>query len=70
MRINPEQIYQWVFVDACTKCTDNAGNAYVARARRSIRNRIGIEHRPAIVARRGRFGDWKGVRAAVSLPLT
>jgi len=70
MRISAEQIYQWVFADARSggslyrglrrahRCRRRQGR--LARARRGIVDRIGIEQRPAIVARRARFGDWEG----------
>jgi IS30 family transposase len=70
MRVSAEQIYQWVFSDA-----RGGGELYrhlrrahrrrrqqarLARARRSLPGRVGIEQRPALVAQRARFGDWEG----------
>lgn len=70
MRISAEQIYQWVFSDA-----RNGGHLYrhlrrghrrrrrqarLVQARRALPGRVGIEHRPALVAKRSRFGDWEG----------
>ncbi len=70
MRISAEQIYQWVFADARRGATLYRGlrrahrrrrrQSRLGRAKRGIRDRIGIEQRPAIVARGARFGDWEG----------
>ncbi len=70
MRISPEQIYQWIFVDAraggdlytslrrCHKRRRRQGR--LARAKRGIIGRVSIDCRPAQVADRSRFGDWEG----------
>jgi len=69
MRISPECIYQWVFRDA-----REGGLLYrelrrrhrrrrprtAARKRGLIRNRVGIEHRPAGASNRSRYGHWEG----------
>jgi len=70
MRVSAEQIYQWVFSDA-----RSGGELYrhlrrghrrrrrqarLVQARRALPGRVGIEHRPALVAKRSRFGDWEG----------
>lgn len=69
MRISAECIYQWLFQDA-----RNGGQLYlhlrrrrkrrrartVGRTRGVIRNRIGIEHRPAGANNRSRYGHWEG----------
>lgn len=69
MRISPETIYQWIYADAATggqqyRCL-RRGHRKRRRQRRfgsargQIPGRVGIERRPAIVARRDRFGDWE-----------
>lgn len=69
MRISAECIYQWLFQDA-----RNGGQLYLhlrrrhkrrrvrtaGRTRGMIRNRIGIEHRPAGANNRSRYGHWEG----------
>lgn len=69
MRISAECIYQWLFHDA-----RDGGQLYlhlrrrrkrrrartVGRTRGVIRNRIGIEHRPAGASNRSRYGHWEG----------
>lgn len=69
MRISAECIYQWLFNDAL-----HGGQLYqhlrrrhrrrkvrcVGRTRGLIRNRIGIEHRPAGANNRSRYGHWEG----------
>jgi len=67
MRITHEAIYQWVY-----RHHDQGWHRHLRRRRPrrrrripgrgrrgQIRDRIGIEHRPAIVNARGRFGDWE-----------
>jgi transposase, IS30 family len=69
MRVSHETIYRWVFLDA-----EQGGtlHRHLARrhkrrrqqkrygaGRRFIPGRVGIEHRPAIVNDRSRFGDWE-----------
>lgn len=70
MRVCPETIYQWVYCDA----TEGGGLFEHLRRRHQKRRRqggygtgrglipgrTGIAMRPAIVARRTRFGDWEG----------
>lgn len=69
MRISPETIYQWIYADAAAggelyRCI-RRGHRRRRRQRRygsargRIPGRVGIEHRPAIVAQRARFGDWE-----------
>ena len=69
MRISAECIYQWLFQDA-----REGGQLYlhlrrrrrrrkhrtVGRKRGLIRNRIGIEQRPAGASNRSRYGHWEG----------
>lgn len=70
MRISIETIYRWVYRNAA-----NGGTLYSClrrchktrrRQRRYgsgrglIPDRVGIEHRPALVDTRQRFGDWEG----------
>jgi IS30 family transposase len=69
MRISAECIYQWLFRDAL-----HGGQLYqhlrrrhrrrkartVGRTRGLIRNRVGIEHRPAGASNRSRYGHWEG----------
>lgn len=69
MRISAECIYQWLFQDA-----KSGGQLYqhlrrrhrrrkprtVGRTRGLIRNRVGIEHRPAGANNRSRYGHWEG----------
>ena len=68
-RISHETIYQWIYRDA-----RDGGDLYTClrrhhprrrkqrrrlRATGRIKGRVGIEQRPPIVERRGRFGDWE-----------
>lgn len=69
MRISAEGIYQWLFRDA-----RHGGQLYlhlrrrhrrrkgrtVGRTRGAIRNRVGIEYRPAGARNRSRYGHWEG----------
>lgn len=69
MRVSAECLYQWLFQDAA-----NGGQLYrhlrrrhrrrksrtVGRTRGLIRNRVGIEHRPAAAHNRSRYGHWEG----------
>lgn len=69
MRISAECLYQWLFKDAL-----NGGQLYrhlrrrhrrrkprtAGRTRGLIRNRVGIEHRPAGARNRSRYGHWEG----------
>jgi len=70
MRVSPEAIYQWIFKDANAE-----GKLYTflvrshkkrrkqrryASLRGHIPDRVDIEKRPAIVNKRGRYGDWEG----------
>jgi transposase, IS30 family len=64
-----ESIYQRIYADKCNggtlhralRCQKARRKRYGGRERRgSIPNQVSIEQRPAIVDRRGRFGDWEG----------
>ena len=70
MRINHETIYRWVYLDASQ---DGDLHTHLRRrhkkrrrqtrygsGRRFIPGRVSIDHRPAIVDTRERFGDWEG----------
>jgi transposase, IS30 family len=67
--VSPERIYLYVYADKrrggslhchlrSQKKQRKRYGGYVRRGQ--IPNRIGIEQRPAIVASKGRFGDWEG----------
>ena len=70
MRISPEAIYHWIYLDS-----KNKGNLFhhlrrrhkyrrrqkrYGSGRRFIPGRVPIHERPPIVAERLRFGDWEG----------
>jgi IS30 family transposase len=67
MRISHEAIYQWIYrrsrFGECWHEQLRRGRprrrARSVGQRGQIRNRVGIEHRPAIVDHRRRFGDWE-----------
>jgi IS30 family transposase len=70
MRVSPETIYQWVYRDAASggalfehlrrgHCRRRKQGRY-GTGRGLIPGRVGIADRPAVVARRTRFGDWEG----------
>ena len=69
MRISHEAIYQWVYQDAraggdlhtCLRRGHRRRRKQRKRLRAvgRIKDRVGIEQRPPIVERRGRFGDWE-----------
>lgn len=68
VRISHEWIYQYVLQDKAAhgrlykqlRCQRQRRKRYrTYSCRGHIRNRVSIEHRPAIVERRTRFGDWE-----------
>ena len=69
MRISHEAIYQWIYTDAraggdlhtCLRRGHRRRRKQRKRLRAvgRIKERVGIEQRPPIVERRGRFGDWE-----------
>lgn len=70
MRVSHEALYQSLYADECFHClVAQLPQARPKRRRRgqgktrrgpSIPNRTGIEHRPAEVQQRSRYGDWEG----------
>jgi IS30 family transposase len=70
MRISPEAIYRWIYLDAKEGGELYTSLAFHHRRRRKQRRygslrglipgRIPIGQRPAVVGRRRRFGDWEG----------
>lgn len=68
MRISHETVYQWAYLDkrqggalySCLrrKHPKRRKQKRYGDGRGKIPGRIGIEHRPEIVASRARFGDW------------
>jgi len=67
--VSHERIYQHVYADkknggdlyTFLRCQKQRKKRYGSNNRRGkIPNRIGIEHRPAIVDQKGRTGDWEG----------
>ena len=70
MRVSHEAIYQSIYADERMHCLiKHLPQARPKRRKRgqgksrrgpAIQGRIGIEHRPKIVASRERFGDWEG----------
>ena len=69
MRISPETIYHWAYIDA-----QQGGQIYrhlrrhhrrrriqkrYGAGRRFIKDRVSITERPAVVASRSRYGDWE-----------
>lgn len=69
MRISPEGIYRWLFDDArhsgllylhLRRAHKRRKHRTVGRSRGMIRNRIGLEHRPAGANNRTRYGHWEG----------
>jgi IS30 family transposase len=70
MRISPEAIYRWIYVDSKNKgeLFRRLGRRHKYRrrqkrygsGRRFIPGRARIHERPPIVAERKRFGDWEG----------
>jgi len=69
MRISPETIYHWVYTGAqvggTSHCHLRRGRkrrrrrAMYGQGKRFVSRQTGIADRPAIVASRGRFGDWE-----------
>jgi IS30 family transposase len=70
MRISPEAIYRWIYLDAkeggelYTCCAFRHRRRRKQRRYGSLRGlipgRVAIGERPQVVGRRGRFGDWEG----------
>jgi IS30 family transposase len=70
MRLSPETIYRWVYLDALQGGELYSHLRWRHRKRRKQRRygscrglfpaRVSISERPIIVAQRGRFGDWEG----------
>ena len=67
--VSHEWIYQHVYADkrsggdlhAFLRCQKQRKKRYGSNSRRGkIPDRIGIEHRPAVVDQKGRIGDWEG----------
>ena len=67
--VSHEAIYQRIYADKrrggtlhrTLRCQKARRKRYGVRERRgTIPNQVSIEQRPAIVAERGRFGDWEG----------
>ena len=68
--ISHESIYQYVYLDKAKggdligylRCQKKRRKRYASgRQRRgTLKNRVGIEERPAIVEQRSRLGDWEG----------
>lgn len=70
MRVSHETIYQWVYQQAARgadwylqlrrrRRRRRRRNARTQRQNKGIPGRVGIEHRPAVVDRRRRFGHWE-----------
>jgi len=69
LRISHETVYQWIYQDAkrggdlysCLRRAHRRRRKQRSRLRATerIKGRVGIEQRPPIVERRGRFGDWE-----------
>jgi IS30 family transposase len=68
-QLSAECIYHWIYHDAHTggelyQCLSSQHKKRKAQRRAGrlsrIPDRIGIEHRPAVVDRRHRLGDWEG----------
>lgn len=70
MRVSHETIYQWVYQQAARgadwylqlrrrRRRRRRRNARNQRQNKGIPGRVGIEHRPAVVDRRRRFGHWE-----------
>lgn len=70
MRISPETIYRWVYLDASQdgdlrnhlrrRHKKRRRQTRYGSGRRFIPGRVSIDDRPAIVDTRERFGDWEG----------
>ena len=67
--VSHEAIYQHIYADKCAggtlhralRCQKARRKRYGGRERRgTIPNQVSIDLRPAVVAERGRFGDWEG----------
>ena len=67
--VSHETIYQRIYADKraggtlhrALRCQKARRKRYGGRERRgTIPNQVSIERRPAVVAERGRFGDWEG----------
>ena len=67
--VSHEAIYQHIYADKraggtlhrALRCQKSRRKRYGGRERRgTIPNQVSIELRPAVVAERGRFGDWEG----------
>ena len=68
LSVSHEWIYQYVFSDKRQggdlyrhlRCQKQRRKRYGAYSRRGqLRNRVSIDERPAVVERRGRYGDWE-----------
>lgn len=68
LSVSHEWIYQYVFADKRQggdlyrhlRCQKQRRKRYGAYSRRGqLRNRVSIDERPAVVERRGRYGDWE-----------
>jgi IS30 family transposase len=70
LRISPECIYQHVYADKGNggdlhrhlRCQKPRRKRYASGQERrgALKNRVGIDERPAIVGERSRIGDWEG----------
>ncbi len=68
LSVSHEWIYQYVFTEKCQggglyrhlRCQKQRRKRYGSYSRRGqLRNRVSIDERPAVVERRGRYGDWE-----------
>jgi len=69
IRISHEHIYQYIYADKASggklychlRCKKKRRKRYGSYDRRGvIPNRVSIDDRPAVVAKRSRIGDWEG----------
>ena len=69
IRISHEHIYQYIYADKASggnlyrhlRCRKKRRKRYGSYDRRGvIPNRVSIDERPAVVAKRSRIGDWEG----------